>query len=731
MVLDIIYVNYNSTNHLIKSIETLFQWTQKKYDLNIVVVDNHSDDNAHRLTEHFPEIQLIENNKNIGFGAAINQGLTYCHSEFVIFLNPDSLVTDGFIEESVGFMRRHETIGVIGPKVLDEDGTVQGSARAFPTPMTSLFGRNSPITKIFPNNSITRANILTSRSDGESPMEVDWVSGACMVVRREAMQAVGSFDERFFLYWEDTDLCRRIRETGWKVLYYPRVTVIHYGGKSSNTRPVFANLHFHRSCYRLYNKYAVWPFSLFTPVAGMALMIRFLIAALFNHLSGAINPTQIGKQEEKSGDVSKTKKIRVLRIISRMNIGGPSIHVKNLTEGLPKNIFISKLITGTVSPSEGDMSYITSFDNGVRIVIPEMKREIDPFNDMLALLQVIKIMKKFRPHIVHSHMSKAGTIARLAAIICNFFHEDKCIVVHTFHGHVLDGYFNKGTTIVFRLIERFLAKLTDRIIAISDSQKWELSNVYKIDLPKKIDMIKLGFDLTPFLNCSQQRGIFRSRMNFSDDTILIGIVGRMAPIKNHRMFLDSAKLLLNKVTDKKIKFVLVGAGEEGPFLEQYATDIGIIEHVYFHGWEKNISLIYADIDILALTSLNEGTPVSVIESMAASVPVVTTGVGGIKDLLGRFDVVQPGDAFKICKRGILCPKDNPIVFSNALKYMVESGYLHDTCRLEKARDYVVRNYSMEHLIRDVEALYRRLIHAGEDYRNFRPAEKIKGGIHLA
>jgi GT2 family glycosyltransferase len=142
-------------------------------------------------------------------------------------------MTDGFIEASIRFIDQNDNIGIMGPMIFDEDGGVQGSARSFPTILTSLFGRNSPITKIFPNNSITRSNILTNQSDGKTPMEVDWVSGACMVVRREAMQAVGGFDERFFLYWEDTDLCKRIRDAGWKVVYFPAAKVIHSVGKAA------------------------------------------------------------------------------------------------------------------------------------------------------------------------------------------------------------------------------------------------------------------------------------------------------------------------------------------------------------------------------------------------------------------------------------------------------------------------------------------------------------------
>jgi glycosyltransferase involved in cell wall biosynthesis len=191
------------------------------------------------------------------------------------------------------------------------------------------------------------------------------------------------------------------------------------------------------------------------------------------------------------------------------------------------------------------------------------------------------------------------------------------------------------------------------------------------------------------------------------------------------MFLDSAKLLIESVAGEGITFILVGDGQTRPFLENYAHEIGLNGHVIFHGWEKDIPMIYADLDILALTSLNEGTPVSVIEAMAASVPVVTTGVGGIKDLLGRFQVEQPNQAeFKVCERGILCPKDDPITFANALKYMIESDYLLDKGRFASARDHVLKNYSMVRLVSEIESLYEGLMMEKAAYRNFRAAERI-------
>jgi glycosyltransferase involved in cell wall biosynthesis len=236
-------------------------------------------------------------------------------------------------------------------------------------------------------------------------------------------------------------------------------------------------------------------------------------------------------------------------------------------------------------------------------------------------------------------------------------------VVHTFHGHVLDAYFGKVKSFIFRAIEKKLARLTDRIIAISLTQKWELSQKYKIAEPSKISMINLGFDLIPFVHADKFKGKLREKIGVSNDTLLIGIVGRLAKVKNHKMFLDAAILFLKNHNKPNVKFVLVGDGELRQTLKNYAVEKGLKDQVIFYGWEKNIPMIYADLDILALTSLNEGTPVSIIEAMAASVPVVTTGVGGIKDLLVGLNLISlPGRVSWFVSEEYFVPKTIQLCF---------------------------------------------------------------------
>ncbi|BBO67038.1 hypothetical protein DSCA_09680 [Desulfosarcina alkanivorans] len=364
------------------------------------------------------------------------------------------------------------------------------------------------------------------------------------------------------------------------------------------------------------------------------------------------------------------------------------------------------------------MSYIIQSYMADIIAIPELQRELNPLKDLMALLKIMSTINRFKPDVVHSHLSKAGTISRFAVFICNMFLKKKIIMVHTFHGHVLDSYFTPIKTYIFLIIERLLAKVSDGIVAISSTQKWELSKKYKVADSSKIFLINLGFDLNPFVQANKLKGTLRHQIGVSDDTLLIGLIGRLVPIKNHKMFLDAAKNYLKNAKDKKVKFIIVGDGELRRPLELYSLEMGLKDHVVFYGWEKNIPMIYADLNVLALTSLNEGTPVSIIEAMAASVPVVTTGVGGIKDLLGRIESDQPdGSGFKICERGVLCPKDDSIAFSNALKYITDSDYLSDNCRLTTARDFVIKNYSIERLIYDIDLLYEKLMIGRTPYRN--------------
>jgi GT2 family glycosyltransferase len=275
---DVVIVNYNSTEHTKHNIEALIA-SDFGDRLNIMVVDNSSNEDVMILKQRFTRIHLLSNPKNIGFGAAVNQAILHSRAPYVVLINPDAYVESGFFKKILTFMQNHPSIGILGPKVLDYDGTVQGSARAFPNLLTAFFGRNSYLTRMFPNNAVSRANILNLNSLEDQSMTVDWVSGACMVIRRDALTQTGHLDERFFMYWEDADLCRRMWENGWKVVYYPKAVAHHQVGQSSRIHPYLTIMHFHKSAFKLFVKYSKGYQAFFCPLVASLLLIRGILVA--------------------------------------------------------------------------------------------------------------------------------------------------------------------------------------------------------------------------------------------------------------------------------------------------------------------------------------------------------------------------------------------------------------------------------------------------------------------
>lgn len=282
-LLDIIIVNYRSTDYLKNCLQSLYECISNM-PVNVFIQDNASSDGLKSIKALFPDIQVSVNSTNLGFAKAVNNTLKMCSAPHIMLLNPDTIVKQGFIENIIDYMQNHPDVGIVGPRILNRDGTVQGSARSFPTPLTGFFGRTSLFTKWFPNNWITRKSILSHPDNGMEPFCVDWVSGACMVLRQRAIQEVGMMDECFFMYWEDVDWCRRMWLKGWKVVYYPKPTIVHYVCGSSNKRPIRSIYAFHRSCYLYFVKYPAWPLNILKPVALFGLSIRFVFATILNRM---------------------------------------------------------------------------------------------------------------------------------------------------------------------------------------------------------------------------------------------------------------------------------------------------------------------------------------------------------------------------------------------------------------------------------------------------------------
>lgn len=403
-----------------------------------------------------------------------------------------------------------------------------------------------------------------------------------------------------------------------------------------------------------------------------------------------------------------SKTIKILRVIARLNVGGPAIQTIHLSQLLSGNGFETMLVCGRIGPAEGDMDYLAQ-ERGVRpFYLDGLGRELAPIKDLTTLFQLKRLIRNFQPDIIHTHTAKAGTLGRLAALTVNGLTKSqrRIKLVHTFHGHVFHGYFGRLKTTLFLVIERFLARFTDVLICISESQRRELSQIYRIDAPCRFQNVALGFDLAPFLNSIKRRGQIRTKMGVSSEEIVVGIVGRVVPIKNHSLFIDAAKLLCTRLPDLPIRFIVVGDGELREHLERRVKDIGLANRFAFTGWVQEMSGIYSDLDVLALTSINEGTPVSLIEAMAASVPVVTTDAGGVKDLIG--ETISQREDFRVCEHGLLCPQNDPNAFAKALEHQIRSDDQDKEERVTAARDFVVRNYSYDRLVRDIKELYRNL-----------------------
>lgn len=335
------------------------------------------------------------------------------------------------------------------------------------------------------------------------------------------------------------------------------------------------------------------------------------------------------------------RKIRVLRIINRFNIGGPTYNATFLTAFLDDR-FETKLVGGLPDIGEADSLYILEKYNVKPELIKEMVRLPNVKSDREAFKKLKSIIKEFKPDIVHTHASKAGALGRKAAQSCNV-----PIIVHTFHGHVFHSYFGKIKTSIFKMIERRLAMKSDAIVAISNLQKKELTEIHKICTKEKTRVIPLGFDLKQFKEKKiSKRSEERQRHNLTKDDVAIAIVGRLAPIKNHSYFLDVAEIVLDKL-NASVKFFIVGDGPEKEKIEERVKIINEKHNnsIILTSWITDVATFNSAMDVMCLTSLNEGTPVSLIEAQASGIPVVTTEVGGVKDILleGETGFVVPVD----------------------------------------------------------------------------------------
>lgn len=385
---------------------------------------------------------------------------------------------------------------------------------------------------------------------------------------------------------------------------------------------------------------------------------------------------------------------KVLRILNRFNLGGPVYNASYLSADLSPD-FTTLLVGGPPEEGEADATHIPESLGVKPRVLSEMQRSLNMGSDWRSYRQLRQVIREFRPDIVHTHASKAGAVGRLAAL-----HEGVAIRVHTFHGHVFSGYFGAAKSTFYQQLERQLARKTSSIIAISEEQKRELCEVYKVCRPEQTTVIPLGFDLERFtLFKEEKRQQFRQSYKLNDNDLAIGIIGRLVPIKNHSLFLQALSDIPSTYKGR-IQAFIIGDGPLRSSLEEEARQLGLMASdrikLHFTSWVQDVSTVLPGLDMVVLSSNNEGTPVSLIEAQASGVPVVSTQVGGVCDTV--LDQVS----------GLLVPAANRAKLSEAILRIANDPNMALDFQRE-GMAFAQKRFSRERLASDMRRHYESLL----------------------
>jgi glycosyltransferase involved in cell wall biosynthesis len=404
--------------------------------------------------------------------------------------------------------------------------------------------------------------------------------------------------------------------------------------------------------------------------------------------------------------------MKILRIIARLNVGGPAKHVVWLTAGLsPEHETV--LVAGTVPPGEEDMGYFAADQGVTPRFLREMSREISP-RDAVTVWKLFRLFLAEKPDVVHTHTAKAGTVGRVAGFLYRWLtpaavvrRPRNCRFVHTYHGHIFHGYYGSLRTSLFLNIERTLAQIvTDRIVVVSEQQRREINETFGVGRHEQFRVVPLGLDLDMFAGWRARGTAFREELGVHADELLIGIVGRLTEIKNHELFIRAvARFVKLHPTERKVRFLVIGDGGLRQVLGRQVIDLGLIETVIFAGNRTDPENFYPALDVVALTSRNEGTPLTLIEAMANARPVIATAVGGVVDLLGDCVSGERNLPYVICRRGISVPPNNVEGFAAGLARLVTDRRLRDELALNGLQ-YVEQVHSKERLLEDIRKLYR-------------------------
>jgi glycosyltransferase involved in cell wall biosynthesis len=384
--------------------------------------------------------------------------------------------------------------------------------------------------------------------------------------------------------------------------------------------------------------------------------------------------------------------VRVLRVIARLNVGGPALHVAYLSAGLRERGYETTLVAGTLARGEDSMAYVAE-ELAVRVeTLPELSREISLLHDARAVVRLARLIRRERPQILHTHTAKAGAVGRLATLLAGPARPP--VVVHTFHGHVLRGYFGPLQTLGFRLLERWLARLSTTLVAVSPQVRDDLVAL-GVAPAEKFAVVRLGIELEERVRVDDEaRAAARRSMGVPEDAFVVGWIGRMTAVKNTDEVIEALRLLHDRGVDAWL--CMVGDGPDRDRLERLASDLDVVRHCLFPGYQDRVGRFYAAFDALVLPSVNEGTPVSAIESLAARRPVVATRVGGVPD------VVRDGED------GFLVEPGETAALADRLERLARDPDLRDRLG-EAGRERVLRRYAVDRLVDDTDRLYRSLL----------------------
>jgi glycosyltransferase involved in cell wall biosynthesis len=387
-------------------------------------------------------------------------------------------------------------------------------------------------------------------------------------------------------------------------------------------------------------------------------------------------------------------KHRVTRIIARLNVGGPAIQAITLTRRLEDHGFHTRLIRGAEAAAEGNMDYLAE-ELGVRpTLIPTLRR--DPgLSDLRALGTLVRLLRRDRPGVVHTHAAKGGTLGRIATVVAFPRRRSRPVIIHTYHGHSLTGYFGGTTAGFYRLVERLLAPVTDRLIAVSQEVRDDLVGL-GVAPPEKFTVVPLGFDLSPFSSDEQRaerRARLRGAWGAGDETLVVTLIARLVPIKRVDRFLAAAAMVAEH---ESVRFVVVGDGELREHLQSSAQATALGDRLFWAGFRRDIPDVCYASDVVVLTSDNEGTPVSLIEAQAAAVPVVSTDVGGVRSVV--LDGVT----------GFLAPAGEVAALAAGVRRLLDDPSLRATMSAA-GRAHATSKFTLSRLTEDHVRLYRELL----------------------